>query len=195
MTDAQLIEWLRAKAVSLRATRHDRLAGPFDEAAARLEQLSGAAKGSPLPPGREAEIRRDWRGHGAVEELLAALGWERGQRLAEASVCQDYLSEPPSAAGERLGVARALAFARERTEQWHQEGIAGRALRSLLFDVEKACGPAEIPPHLVTHARMLRLEAVLERIAGGVGDADDVSWMDSSLMWQRIAREALENNP
>lgn len=182
----------------------------------RLHKERAIQGGSPLTPEREAEIREGARKAGVLSDahahsllhqrrdLLAVLDWERRQRLAEASVCQDYLSEPPATAGERLGVAKALAVlwrllkeadaqvkdAPNNSEQ-RMWGDRWNALSSAVGQVESECGPALLPPHERTHARLLRLEAALERIARGDGDGDDVTWQQSSLMWQRVAREAL----
>lgn len=214
MHDQELIEWVKeltafyATLGGEDARRACRLAAAVR---ARLEQLSGAAAGSPLTPSREAEIRYslesplDYSPH-VVRELFAALDWERAHRVRAEGVIQDQCAESALyEAGVREERAAILALVRRVLDDWSaamKEVSKGRWERArcsflarygtsdLIDAVAKSVagrGSALSPPHAVTHARMLRLEAALARIATAQASVEflPVKW----------AREALEDVP
>jgi hypothetical protein len=218
MTDAEMIAWLRRQADWCRSQN---ALSPEDwcrKIAARLEELAAPAAGSPIAPARLGEIRGDDRECGALpprpsmaahhdrRDLLAAYDFERLRAdECEAMVANSFDDTKVARLAAEGARAEVLSLVRSMLESRRMHALVALDLARRMHEevagvlevLEKVLTHPEEPrrlPHEASLARLRRLEGALRRIAGGEGDGDDVSWADSSRMWQQIAREALKED-
>ncbi len=184
MTDAQLAECLRAFAISLDDDRLDEYV-MLREAGDRLAALAKPCplpEGSPLTPDALADIREEvalgLQDRSAARAVLKLMVRDLLGALDHACALNDRLecclADVAMDQGYRLaradGVEAAIAVVERAIV--HDNGKAHGALCVLRNDILSECGPADLPPHAQSLARLRRLEAALERIMAmnGLGD-------------------------
>lgn len=141
---------------------------------------------------------------GIIRDLLALLDWHRRRADDYETMLADAVRDDGRyELGKEAARAELLPVVRSMLASRRMQAVAASDafLRRMGFEV---AGVLEVFERLLTHpaeprdvpheqtlARLRRCEDALQRIARGDGDGEDVSWIESSRMWQRIAREAL----
>ncbi len=166
----------------------------------------------PVTHEREAAIRKGERGplpdvfdvgRRTRDDLLALLDLERARALEAEAWCARLANDREyESALIGVGVAKALQVLRE-----HQQSIldaprmpdhsarldSAARLERLIKD---ACGPASLPPHERTLARLRRLEEAMAQIAARLSANKTAGELMTDARWAaRLARAALEGSP
>lgn len=174
--------------------------GVFARAAGRLETLTTPPEGSPVAAEALADIRDEVQEKGPrsnrqvlvlmLRDLLAHADW-LAAKLADAEAwCARLANDRENeSARVEIGVARVMAALREDAASYaalardamDEAGVDNVAMNSYsllsatVARLEERCGPASLPPHEVTAARLRRYEEAFSRLRQSVGD-DDGAW-------------------